>query len=76
MLGEDVGLEDTVRLALFTLVGRFSYKNRCKMLLEDWITVYWKPFLGYNLIVFYLMKGWFGFQFRRIEDTKLILGRA
>jgi hypothetical protein len=46
------------------------------MSLEDWVSVHWKPLLGYNSVVFYLTKGWFGFQFKRIEDTELILGRA
>jgi hypothetical protein len=72
MLGEDVGLEDIVSLALFTLVGRFSYKNMCKMSLEDWVNVYWSPLLGYSPIVFYLTKGWFGFQFKRMEDMEPI----
>jgi hypothetical protein len=75
MLGEDVGLEDTVSLAFFTLVGRFSYKNMCKMLLEDWVSDHWSPLLGYNPYVFYLTKGWFGFHFKRVEDTELILGK-
>jgi hypothetical protein len=38
-LGEDIGLEDTVSLALLTLVGRFSYMNRCKMSLDEWVSV-------------------------------------
>jgi hypothetical protein len=58
-----------VSLALFTLVGRFSYKNKCKMSIEEWVSVFWKPLLGYNPVVFYLTKGWFGFQFKRLEDT-------
>ena len=73
MLGEDVGLEDTVSLALFTLVGRFSYKNRCKMSIEEWVLVFWRPLLGYNPVVFYLTKGCFGFHFKWVEDTELSL---
>jgi len=71
MLGEDVGLEDTISLAFFTLVGRFSYKNMCKMLLEDWVSDHWSSLLGYNPYVFYLTKGWSGFHFKQVEDTKL-----
>jgi len=69
MLGEDVRLEDTVSLAFFTLVGRFSYKNRCKMSLEDWVSDHCSPLLGYKPNVFYFTKGWFGFHFKRVEDT-------
>jgi hypothetical protein len=76
MLGEDVGLEDMVSLTLFTPVGRFSYKYKCKMPIEEWVSVVWKPLLGYNSVVVYLTKGWFGFQFKSLEDTQMILDRA
>jgi hypothetical protein len=76
MLGVDVRLEDTVSLALFTLVGKFSYKNKCKMAIEEWVSAFWKPLLGYNPVVIYLTKGWFGFHFKSLEDTELILDRA
>jgi len=61
MLCEDVGLQDKVSLVLFTLVVRFSYKNKCKMSIEEWVSVCLNPLLGYSPDVFYLTKGWFGF---------------
>jgi hypothetical protein len=46
------------------------------MSLEDWVNVHWSPLLGYKPDVFYLTKGWFGFHFKQIEDTELILGKV
>jgi hypothetical protein len=76
MLGEDIGLEDMVSLALCTLVGRFSYWARCKMPLEEWVSTNWCPLLGYKPEVVFLTKGWFGFHFKRMEDSEMILEKA
>jgi hypothetical protein len=73
MLGEDIGLEDTISLALCTLVGRFSYRARCKMPLEEWVSSTWCPLLGYMPEVVFMTKGWYGFHFKRAEDSAIIL---
>jgi hypothetical protein len=36
-LGMDVGLPDACKLALYTLVGRLAYKEKCKQSLDFWI---------------------------------------
>jgi hypothetical protein len=73
MLGEDIGLEDTVSLALCALVGRFSYRARSMMPLCDWVSENWYLLLGYIPEVVFLTKGWFDFHFKRAEDSALIL---
>jgi hypothetical protein len=73
MLGEDIGLEDTVSLALCALVGRFSYRARCKMPLVEWVSSTWFLLLGYMPEVVFLTKGWFDFRFKRVEDSAFIL---
>ena len=48
VLGSDVGLEETCRMALCGLVGRFSYSYLSKGPVEDWVIKHWKPLLGYE----------------------------
>jgi hypothetical protein len=73
MLGEDVGLADTVSMALCVLVGRFLYRARCTLPLVEWVHTTWLPLLGYLPEIVYLTKGWFGFRFKKVEDTATIL---
>jgi hypothetical protein len=63
VLGDDLGLDEAVNLALTALVGRFSYRSKCSTSLIDWVKLHWLPLLGYEPEVFYLPRGWFGFKF-------------
>jgi hypothetical protein len=47
VLGADVGLEETCRLALCGLVGRLSYSYLASSPVFEWMTISWKPLLGY-----------------------------
>jgi hypothetical protein len=68
-----VGLEDTCRMALCSLVGRLSYKSLSKGSLEEWIKHQWVPLLGYYPEVIFLTKGWLGFICNSPEDATLLL---
>jgi hypothetical protein len=74
ILGMDVGLSEACNLALCALVGRLAYKEKCKQNIDDWIANNWKPLLGYLPKIHLLQHGWFGFIFKKPEDTALILG--
>jgi hypothetical protein len=69
VLGDDVGLEDSVNLALCTLVGRTSYRHLCKTDIVVWVQSTWKPLLGYTPEISYLTRGWFGFHLHSPEDS-------
>jgi hypothetical protein len=43
------------------------------MPLVDWVSEFWTPLVGYAPEVVFLTKGWFGFRFRKAEDSTLIL---
>jgi hypothetical protein len=73
ILGDDLGLEEATNLALNALVGRFSYRRRCITPLFSWVKTHWFPILGYVPEVFYLPRGWFGFNFHSSEDAAKIL---
>jgi hypothetical protein len=73
VLGSDIGLEETCRMALCGLVGRFSYGNLCKETLHVWVEQVWSSLLGYTPEVLYLSKGWFGFLCKSPEDVSLLL---
>jgi hypothetical protein len=73
VLGSDIGLEDTCRLALCGPVGRFAYGNLCKEKLLVWVEQVWVPILGYTPEIIYLTKGWLGFICKSPEDAKLLL---
>jgi hypothetical protein len=75
VLGDDVGLEDTVTLALCTLVDRLSYRHLCRTDIAKWVKASWQPLLGYILEFSFLTTGWMSFCFRTPEDSKLILDR-
>jgi hypothetical protein len=73
VLGMDVGLSKACNLDLCALVGRITYKERCKQGLEDWLSAMWKHVLGYVPEVHILQKGWLGFIFKNPKDTVGIL---
>jgi hypothetical protein len=60
VLGDDVGLEETCRLALSGLLGRLSYSYLADNSVTAWVHKTWKPILGYIPEIHYLMKGWIG----------------
>jgi hypothetical protein len=75
VLGADVGLQETCRLAMCGLVGRLSYAYLSDCSVSAWMQKTWKPILGYLPEIHYLMKGWIGFICRTPEDATLLLDR-
>jgi hypothetical protein len=75
VLGDDLGLEEAVNLALTALVSRYSYRSHCTTPLHTWVKAKWAPLLGYTPDVFFLPRGWLGFRFHSSEDVEKILGR-
>jgi hypothetical protein len=75
VLGDDLGLEEAINLALNALVGRFSYRSRCNTPLLSWMKSSWSPFMGYTSELFFLPRGWFSFRFQSTEDVVKILDR-
>jgi hypothetical protein len=75
VLGADIDLEDSVTMALCTLVGRLSYRHLCRTDLADWVCSNWHPLLGYEPEISYLPRGWLSFQFNSVEDASHILER-
>jgi hypothetical protein len=75
VLGMDIGLEETCRLALYGLVGILSYSYLANSAIVAWMEKTWKPFLGYVPEVIYLTKGWMGFICKSFEDASLLLSR-
>jgi hypothetical protein len=73
VLGCDIGLEDTCRLALCGMVGRFSYNNLNVEKFYVWLEQTWLPVIGYVPEVFFLTKGWFRFLCNCPEDVALLL---
>ena len=73
VLGNDVGLEETCRMDLCSLVGRLSYKSLRKGSLEEWINLQWLSLLGYYPEVIFFTKGWLGFICNSPEDATLLL---
>jgi hypothetical protein len=69
----DVGLTEACNLALCALVGRLAYKEKCKQSVDAWISIHWKPILGYITKIHLLQQGWIGFIFNKPEDSTLIL---
>lgn len=76
VLGDDLGLEEAVSLAVTALVGRLSYRSRCSTPITEWVRRFWVPLQGYELEVFYLERGWFGFKFTSPEDSSKILEKT
>jgi hypothetical protein len=75
VLGLDVGLEETCRLAMCGLVGRLSYSYLVDSPVRGWITKSWVPILGYEPEMFVLTKGWMGFVCKTPEDADLLLNK-
>jgi hypothetical protein len=75
VLGSDIGLEDTCRMALCGLVGRFTYSNLCEEKFSVWLERVWLPVLGYIPEVYFLTKGWIGFICNCPEDVATLLGK-
>jgi hypothetical protein len=75
VLGDDIGMEDSVSLALCTLLGRISYRHLCRIELADWVHSIGNPLLGYSPEISYLPRGWYSFNFATAEDALLILER-
>jgi hypothetical protein len=73
VLGSDISLEETCRMALCGLVGRISYNNLCKVSLPVWVEKTWAPILGYVPEILFLTKGWLGFICKSLEDLTLLL---
>jgi len=73
VLGSDVGLEESCRLALCGLVGRLSYSHITNSSVQGWITQFWAPLLGYESEMLCLTKGWFGFICKTPEYAELLL---
>jgi len=57
VLGDDLGLDEAVSLALNDLVGWFSYRSRCSTPISMWVKMHWIPILGYELDIFFLLRG-------------------
>jgi hypothetical protein len=75
VMGDDIGLEDSVSLSLCALVGRISYKHLCHTELTDWMQTTWRPILSYVPEITYLTQGWLCFKFKTPEDSTSILER-
>jgi len=75
VLGADVGLQETCRLAMCGSVGRLSYAYLSDCSVPAWIQKTWEPILVYLSEIHYLTKGWIGFICRTPEDATLLLDR-
>jgi hypothetical protein len=71
----DVGLEESCKLSLCALVGRFAYKARSNLPFNEWMQITWVPLIGYSPKLLTLPRGWFGLVFRNLEDSTFILDR-
>jgi hypothetical protein len=76
VLGVDIGLADSVSMALCSLVGRLSYRHLCNTNLLIWMTNTWKPLLGYVPSLSHLGHGWIYLQFKSPEDTTIYFGAS
>jgi hypothetical protein len=73
VLGDDIGLKDSVSLSLCALVGQISYKDLCRSELTPWVHSTWWPLLGYDPKITHLTCGWLCFHFKSPEDSSYIL---
>jgi hypothetical protein len=71
-----VGLQEVSSLSLCALVGRFSYWVLLKKDIFWWVEENWKSLLGYIPEVLVLVRGWYCFQFREVDDVENILDRV
>jgi hypothetical protein len=44
-MGMDVGLEESFKLSLSALVGRFAYKARSNLPFNEWMQITWVPLI-------------------------------
>jgi hypothetical protein len=75
VLGDDVGLKDTYRLALCGLVVRLAYSFLADSPVSDWVIKFWTPLLGYTPEIVFLTKGWNGFICHSPDDVSLLLNQ-
>jgi hypothetical protein len=75
VLGDDVGLEDSCRMAVYGLVGRMAYKNLYVENFTVWLERIWVPVIGYLPEIIFLTKGWVGIICASPEDVELLLSR-
>jgi hypothetical protein len=75
VLGDDVGLEETCKIALCGMVGRLAYSYLADRPISDWVLQNWAPILGYAPKILYLTKGWMGFICKSSEDVSLLLNK-
>jgi hypothetical protein len=75
LLGADVGLEDSCRMAICGLVGRMEYNNLFVENFTVWIKQIWVPVLGYLSEIIFLTKVWVGIICASLEDAELLLSR-
>jgi hypothetical protein len=59
-------------LSTHGLVGRFSYRDMGAREIHSWVEDTWYPALGYIPDVFILIKGWYCFVFKSLEDAEQI----
>jgi hypothetical protein len=64
VIGMDVGLEETCKLSLCVLVGRFAYKSKSSIPFSEWMKRTWSPIIGYEPRILTLPYGWFGLVFK------------
>jgi hypothetical protein len=75
IMGMDVGLEESCKLSLCALVGRFVYKARRNLPFNEWMQITWVPLIGYSPELLTLLCRWFGLVFRNPEDSTYILDK-
>jgi hypothetical protein len=75
IMGMYVGLEESCKLSLYALVGRFSYKSRSNLLFNKWMHITWVLLIGYSPELLTLPHGWFDLVFRNLKDSTFILDK-
>jgi hypothetical protein len=73
VLGSDISLMETCNMSFCGLVGQVSYHYLSQEPIQAWMDKNWQPILGYSPRVFFLEKGWLGFQCRSSEDAEILL---
>jgi hypothetical protein len=75
-LGQDIGMKEVLVYSECGLVGRFGYWSMAARDIHRWVEDTWGPVLGYLSEVFILIKGWFCFLFKSLEDAEEVLKRV
>jgi hypothetical protein len=73
VIGMDVGLEETCKLSLCALVGRFAYKSKSSIPFSEWMKRTWSPIIGFDPEYLTLPCRWFSLVFKIPEDVEIIL---